>query len=78
MDTRTFYNSYFFFIIYFYFFIAVSLVYPLLGLVGWDKHWIKIAVACILVISPLLDHSFTELFLEIGIVSRYMSVKVQR
>jgi hypothetical protein len=49
-----------------------------LGLVGWHKHWIEIAPVCILVISHLLDHSFTELFLEIGRVSRYMSVKVQR
>jgi len=46
--------------------------------VGWHKHWIEIAPVCILVISHLLDHSFTELFLEMGIVSRYMSVKVQR
>lgn len=58
--------------------LSLSLVYPLLGLVGWHKHWIEIAPVCILVISHLLDHSFTELFLEIGIVSRYMSVKVQR
>lgn len=49
--------------------LSLSLVYPLLGLVGWHKHWIEIAPVCILVISHLLDHSFTELFFEIGILA---------